>query len=50
LVELHVKDRQFTRYFYVVLHRDKFLTDDVEKWLDYCGLRVEEIFFFREQA
>ncbi|MGH1427564.1 MAG: LysR family transcriptional regulator [Arenicella sp.] len=50
LVELTVKDRQFTRYFYVVLHRDKFLTDDVEKWLDYCGLRVEEIFFFREQA
>ena len=50
LVELKVKDRQFTRYFYVVLHRDKFLTDDVEKWLDYCGLRVEEIFFFREQA
>lgn len=49
LVQLEVKDRQFTRYFYVVLHRDKYLTDDVEKWLDYCGLRVEEIFFFREQ-
>ena len=48
LIELSVKDRRFTRYFYVVLHRDKFLTEDVEKWLDYCGLRVEEIFFFRE--
>ncbi len=48
LIELNVKDRSFTRYFYVVLHRDKFLTQDVEKWLDYCGLRLEEIFFFRE--
>ena len=47
LIELNVKDRSFTRYFYVVLHRDKFLTQDVEKWLDYCGLRLEEIFFFR---
>jgi len=50
LVRLHIKDRTFTRYFYVVLHSDKFLTDDVEKWLDYCGLRIEEIFFFRDRS
>jgi len=48
LVHLEIKDRSFTRYFYVVLQSDKFLTDDVEKWLDYCGLRIEEIFFFRD--
>jgi len=49
LVKLNIKDRKFTRYFYAVLHSDKFLTDDVEKWLEYCGLRIEEIFFFREK-
>lgn len=48
LVQLNVEDRNFNRYFYVVLHKDKYLTKSVETWLDYCGVRIEEIFFFRE--
>ena len=47
LIKMNTSDRDFNRYFYVVLHKDKYLTESVETWLDYCGVRVEEIFFFR---
>ena len=47
LVQMNVDGLDFNRYFYVVLHKDKFLTESVELWLDYCGVRIEEIFFFR---
>jgi DNA-binding transcriptional LysR family regulator len=47
LVKMNIKDRDFKRHFYVVLHKDKYLTESVETWLEYCGVRVEEIFFFR---
>jgi DNA-binding transcriptional LysR family regulator len=47
LVELKVPDRNFKRYFYVILHKDKYISPGVEKWLDFCGLVIEEIYFFR---
>ena len=47
LVELKIPNRNFKRYFYVILHKDKYISPGVEKWLDYCGVVIEEIFFFR---
>ena len=47
LVELNIPERNFKRYFYVILHKDKYISPGVEKWLDYCGVVIEEIFFFR---
>lgn len=47
LVQMNIPSAKFKRYFYVVLHKDKFLTKGVEQWLDYCGLRLEELFFYR---
>lgn len=47
LIELRAKDREFKRYFYVVLHKDKYLNHAVEQLLEFCGLVLEELFFFR---
>lgn len=47
LVKLNIPERNFKRYFYVILHKDKYISPGVEKWLDYCGVVIEEIFFFR---
>ena len=47
LIQLNIPERSFKRQFYAILHKDKYLSPGVETWLDYCGLIVEEIFFFR---
>lgn len=47
LVPLKVPNRSFKRHFYAILHKDKFITTGVERWLDYCGIVKEQIYFFR---
>lgn len=47
LVPLKVPNRSFKRHFYAVLHKDKYVSPGVEKWLDYCGVVLEQIYFYR---
>ena len=50
LIAVNIPGRNFQRHFYAVLHKDKYLSAGVEKWLDYCGFVLEEIFFFRRES
>ncbi len=36
LVELHVPQRDFTRTLYFILHKKKYRSAGVQRWLDYC--------------
>lgn len=36
LVPLHVPARDLTRSFYFILHRDKYLSAGIHRWLDLC--------------
>jgi DNA-binding transcriptional LysR family regulator len=36
LIELPVKHRDFRRHFYFVLHRHKYLSAGIKRWLDLC--------------
>jgi len=36
LVPLAVPQRDWTRKFYFILHRQKFLTSGVQSWMEYC--------------
>lgn len=37
LIELPVKHRDFRRYFYFVLHRHKYRSAGIQRWLDLCA-------------
>jgi len=49
LIELKAQGIEFNRYFYVVLHKDRYLNHAVEQLLEFCGIVLEELFFFRSQ-
>ncbi len=36
LVPLHIPERDFTRHFYFVLHRQKYLSAGIQRWLELC--------------
>lgn len=41
LIELAVPQRDFTRQFYAVLHKQKYRSRTIEEWLRYCQLATE---------
>jgi len=47
LVEIGAKNREFNRNFYVILHKDRYLNNAVEQLLEFCGIVLEELFFYR---
>ncbi len=40
LVQLHAPHRNWTRMFYFILHRQKFLTTGIKSWMEHCR-RIE---------
>lgn len=42
LVPLNVPDRNFHRMFYAVIHKHKYRSPGILKWLEICGIEVDE--------
>ncbi len=36
LIELHAPERDFTRFFYFILHRNKYRSEGIVRWLELC--------------